>query len=118
MFAPPSVVQPYDRRPHESCTTECEHIVRGVVEQYGDVRRTIGVEPGAVQRGKSLGFEEELFVSPHLIAETKCRAAGIAGVSTVASEKGGDVPGRERDLAERWCEHKGFGHFSRYPRRR
>jgi len=118
MFAPPSVVQPYDRRPHESCTTECEHIVRGVVEQYGDVRRTIGVEPGAVQRGKSLGFEEELFVSPHLIAETKCRATGVARVSAVASEKGGDVPGRERDLAERWCEHKGFGHFSRYPRRR
>ena len=74
VFAAPSVVQPHQRRPHQSRAAQREHVVRGVVEEHGDMGRAIGVEPGAVQRGEPLGFDEKLFVSPHLVAETKRRA--------------------------------------------
>ena len=74
----PGVVQPDQRRSHEPRTTQREHVVRGVVEEHGDVGRAIGVEPGAVQRGESLGFEQKLSVRPHLVAETKRGAAGVA----------------------------------------
>jgi hypothetical protein len=80
------------------------------------VRRTVGVETIAVQRGESLSFKEQLSVGPHLVPEAKRRAAGVTRLGTVASQKGGDVPGRERDLAERRGEHYRINHVGAYLR--
>ena len=114
----PCVVQPDQRRSHKPRTAQREHIVRGVVQEHGDMGRSIGIEPGAVQRGESLGFEKKLSVSPHLVAEAKRRAAGVARVEAVASQKGGDVPGGEGHLAEGRGEHRRVRPPQRLPRAR
>jgi hypothetical protein len=94
------VVEANQDRPDESRTAQREYIVRGVVQEYGDVGWSTGIEPSAIQGGESLGFQKKLFVGPDLLAEAKRGTTGPLRVEAVASEKGGHVPSRQRHLAQ------------------
>jgi hypothetical protein len=118
MFVSPRVVQTYKCCSHEPCAAQREHVVRSVVEQHGHVRRSIGIEPRAVERGKPLGFTKKLSVRPHLVTETKRRTIGEAGVEPVASQKGGHISSGEGHLGEGWGEDGSLGHVNRFPRAR
>src|ERR1700688_4021581 len=58
---------------------------------------------------ESHGLDKKLCVSPDPVAEAKRRAAGVAGVEAVASQKGGHVLSGKRSLAKRRGGHNGGG---------
>ncbi len=73
----PGVVQPDHHCPDKPRAAQREDIVRSVVQEHGDMGRSIGVEPRAIQRGESFGLEEELCMGPDLVAKVKCRPGGV-----------------------------------------
>lgn len=56
VFPPPCVIQPHQCSSDKSGPAKREDIVRGVVEEHGDMRRPARVEPGPEERGEPLGF--------------------------------------------------------------
>jgi hypothetical protein len=107
------VVQSDEGRPQEPCTTESEHIIRGVVQKYGDVWRPTRIQTRTVQGGESFGFGEKIGMCPDAVAKPEDRTVGRRRIETVASEEGGDVRSREGNLAERRGEYDRFGHVNR-----
>ena len=96
MHAVARVVEPGDDRPAQGGTTECEDVIRRVVEQETDVRRPSRFQLGAEQRGEALRLGEELTVGPDPLAETKGRTVAVLG--DVAPEQSGHVGCGERHL--------------------
>jgi hypothetical protein len=115
MFVAAGVVQPDHRGSYQSGTTQREHVVRGVVEEYSDVGRAPGVQPGSVEGGEAFGFGQQFFVSPDLITESKGRTGRGTGFGTVASQKDGHIRSGKRHLVEGWGDDPIFGHFGSHP---
>jgi hypothetical protein len=113
MLVAPGVVESDQGRPYEAGTTQCEHVVRSVVEQDGDMGRTVGIEPGPEQRGEPLRPLEQLTVGPHLIAEAQGRPHRKLGIGSVSSEEDRRVGRRKRGLAGRGGQSHPLGHVRR-----
>jgi len=54
--------------------------------------RATGVEPSAVQSGKTLRFGQKVSVCPDPVTKGKGGTAGEGGIDTIAVEQGGGVP--------------------------
>jgi predicted RecA/RadA family phage recombinase len=74
------------------------------------VWRPTPIQTRTVQSGEAFGFAEQICVGPDLVAKPQDRALRSSGVTTVPSEKGGDVRSGEGNLAERRGEDDRFGH--------
>ncbi len=98
MLAEARVVEPGDRHAREPGAAEREDIVRRVVEQHADVRRTGRVEAGPIERGEALRLGQEFRVRPDPVAEAE--SGTVAVMLDVASQQGRDVSCREGDLGE------------------
>jgi hypothetical protein len=110
------VVQSHQGRPEEPGTAEGEHVIRGVVQEHGDVWRPTPVQTRTVQSGESFGLTEKIGVSPDLVAEAQDRSVGRGRVAAVSSEEGGHIWRRQGHLAERRGEDERFRHGDRLQR--
>ena len=104
VLAVSGVVQPHDGGPDQPRATQREDVVGRVVEEDTDMRGAVGMEAGAEQCGKALGFGEELGMAPHAVAEVKRGPIGVALVGAVPAQQGGRVRSRKRHLGQRWGE--------------
>jgi hypothetical protein len=110
----PCVVQAHQHRSDKAGTTEREHIIRGVVQEYPDVGRSTRIEPGTIERSEPLGFDQKLSVGPDLVAESERRSVARTRVEGVPTQKLADIASGQRYLAQGRGECDTFGHFSRF----
>jgi len=115
VLPPAGVIETHHHRSHEPRATKREDIVRRVVQEHGDVGRSITVEPGTKKRSESFGLEKKISVSPDPVAKSKRRTIGRASGEGVAPQEVGDVPGGQGHLAEGRGELDTFGHFRGLP---
>ena len=107
------VVEAHDGRTGQGGAAQAEHVLGGVVEQHGHVRRPGRVEP-IEEQGRVAGhLAEDLGVGPDAIAEAQRRSGREGGVGAVAAQERGGVGRGQRCFTRGRCQRHALGHLGR-----